>query len=234
MQQFWLCDTETTGLGPQAEPVELGLVRVDENLVELARYESLIKPSTPINPTASAIHGIYDEDVQRPDCPTIVEFFDEMRVAGETFEDVCFIAYNSRFDYPHYKHHMDIKSEFCALRFARRYVAGRDDRPLENHKLATVAAFLDLPAERAHAALGDVLYTLGMLRAVVPTTGKSFLDLIEEAKKPRILETMPWGKHEGWKMEHVPPRYLKWLQESNPEGLDVDMTLTINTLLGKT
>lgn len=52
-------DTETTGIGPGAEVVDLAVVRLDGTVV----LDTLIKPRRPIPADASRIHGIYDRDV---------------------------------------------------------------------------------------------------------------------------------------------------------------------------
>ena len=52
-------DTETTGLGPDAEIVEVAALKVDGTVL----LDTLVKLRQPIPPDATAIHGITDEDV---------------------------------------------------------------------------------------------------------------------------------------------------------------------------
>src|SRR5687768_16062348 len=52
-------DTETTGLGRDAEAVEVAVVGVDGSIV----LDTLVRPAQPIPPEASAIHGILDVHV---------------------------------------------------------------------------------------------------------------------------------------------------------------------------
>ena len=52
-------DTETTGLGPDAEVVEIALVAADG----LVLLDTLVRPVGPIPAAASRIHGISDADV---------------------------------------------------------------------------------------------------------------------------------------------------------------------------
>jgi DNA polymerase III subunit epsilon len=47
-------DTETTGLGPEAQVVEIALIDADGALL----FESLVRPSIPIPPDATQVHGI--------------------------------------------------------------------------------------------------------------------------------------------------------------------------------
>lgn len=53
-------DTETTGLGPEAEICDLGIVRIDGTVL----IDSLVRPSNPIPEGATAVHGITNEMVE--------------------------------------------------------------------------------------------------------------------------------------------------------------------------
>lgn len=52
-------DTETTGLGPDAEICDIGIVRIDGTVL----LDCLVRPSKPIPAEATAVHGITDEMV---------------------------------------------------------------------------------------------------------------------------------------------------------------------------
>ena len=52
-------DTETTGLGPDAEIVDVAVVCLDGEVL----LDTLVRPVAPISPEATAIHGISDGDV---------------------------------------------------------------------------------------------------------------------------------------------------------------------------
>jgi exonuclease len=63
-------DCETTGTAPGVnEIVSLAVVRLDGDGVEIARFVQLVRPSRPIPPEATAVHGIHDEDVARAPSP---------------------------------------------------------------------------------------------------------------------------------------------------------------------
>ena len=51
-------DTETTGLGPDAEIVEIAALKVDGTVL----LDTLVEPRQSIPPSATAVHGITDED----------------------------------------------------------------------------------------------------------------------------------------------------------------------------
>ena len=52
-------DTETTGLGAEDEIVELGVIGAGGEVL----LDTLVRPSRPIPPMASAVHGLTDTDV---------------------------------------------------------------------------------------------------------------------------------------------------------------------------
>lgn len=52
-------DTETTGIGPEAEIIDIAIIGHDGRLL----FESLVRPGGPIPAGAIAIHGIVDEMV---------------------------------------------------------------------------------------------------------------------------------------------------------------------------
>jgi DNA polymerase-3 subunit epsilon len=52
-------DTETTGIGPAAEVIDLAVIGGDGEVV----LETLVRPRCPIPPDATRIHGIADADV---------------------------------------------------------------------------------------------------------------------------------------------------------------------------
>ena len=82
-------DTETTGLDEQAEVVELAILDHQGRPV----WEGLIRPTVPITPTLTAIHGISNEMVA--DAPTWADVHNEI---GEVISGRLIVAYNAEFD----------------------------------------------------------------------------------------------------------------------------------------
>lgn len=82
-------DTETTGLGPRAEIVDLAIVALDGTVL----VNQLVKPVRPIPIDAMLIHGITNDAVA--DAPSWPEVMAEVAplLSGRTV-----VAYNSSFD----------------------------------------------------------------------------------------------------------------------------------------
>lgn len=83
-------DTETTGLNPLDEVIELALLDADGQ----ALFNSLLKPSRPIPVAASRVHGITDAAVAG--APTLADVAPQLLtlLAGRTIA-----VYNAEFDF---------------------------------------------------------------------------------------------------------------------------------------
>lgn len=52
-------DTETTGFGPRAEIIDIGIVAADGTIL----LDTLVRPESPIPASTSKVHGLFDHDV---------------------------------------------------------------------------------------------------------------------------------------------------------------------------
>jgi DNA polymerase III subunit epsilon len=84
-----ILDTETTGLGDKDQIIQIGIINLSGNVL----LDTLIKPTIPIPPAATAIHGITDETVAS--APTFADVYPRLIeiVTGKTI-----IVYNADFD----------------------------------------------------------------------------------------------------------------------------------------
>ncbi|MBN2246722.1 MAG: 3'-5' exonuclease [Candidatus Aminicenantes bacterium] len=84
-----ILDTETTGLGPRDEIIQIAILNHDNQVL----LDTLIKPSQPISPAASAIHGIIDKDLLF--APTYKEIYSQVEkcLSGKTV-----VIYNADYD----------------------------------------------------------------------------------------------------------------------------------------
>jgi DNA polymerase-3 subunit epsilon len=165
-------DTETTGLFPWLghRIVEVGAVRL-ENWQVTAQLDELVQPGRKMDPKASAVNGIYDEDLLGK--PTFAQ------IAGklvEMAEGAILVAHNASFDAGFLGMEATIAGEIqrlecgnsflenpwlCTLQLARRnFYFGRNN-------LGNIARHLGVSVGRAHRALNDVHTTAKVLEAMV-------------------------------------------------------------------
>jgi DNA polymerase-3 subunit epsilon len=158
-------DCETTGTDADAdEIVSLALVRLDGRGEETARFASLVRPSRPIPPEASAVHGIGDLDVA--DAPSFAELAPRLLAL---LDGAVFVAHNAAFDLGMLRRAFErVGVDFDPERVACTLEAFRLLEPLApNHRLESICQSHGIVLEDAHEALSDVLATLALLRLLL-------------------------------------------------------------------
>lgn len=157
LPNFYVLDTETTGVGKQDEIIQIGIVDKAGHTV----MNTLIKPTVPIHPDASAVNGITQDRVA--DAPTFADVYVELcKILAAT----PLVAYNMPFDWRMmqqtaraYKLPTPRTGQrHCAM---REYAAYRGTRW---QKLTNAAAHEQIEVADAHTALGDVMMTLALIQ----------------------------------------------------------------------
>ena len=176
-----ILDTETTGKSDADEIVELGLVKFQYNNKTGAIYDVLDvyceqrQPSIPISPDASAISGIYDEDVEGK-----VIDLDKLHAFIEGTSLI--IAHNAKFDRPMCEKLSDKFKEFswaCSfteIDWAKYGVNG-------SSKLEYIAYIFGF-YYKAHRADIDCFALLNALTLAETEDDNAMLDLIHAAESP--------------------------------------------------
>lgn len=205
MQRPIFYDTETTG------------IRVDkERIIEIAAFdpvrgctfEGLINPGIPIPPDATAIHKISDAMVA--EAPTFAQVAQDFVTFCEG--DVVLIAHNNdSFDYPilrneFIRHQMELPAwKFLdSLKWARRY---RSDLP--RHTLQFLREIYGIAANNAHRALDDVKVLHQVFELM--TDNLEIEQIMTLLNRPKEIIHMPFGKHQGKPLQHLPKDYIQWL-----------------------
>jgi DNA polymerase III epsilon subunit-like protein len=168
-----------------------------------------VRPSIPIEPGASKVHGIHDRDVRY--CPTWAEScaprFDRW-LAGSVP-----MAFNAPFDYGVIKKQNDAAGHptpawpwLDPLVWARAMWGTGHDAP--GNKLGAVAERLGIEAgEPAHTAFGDALTTLRIARPLLAL-------LVKEGGAPTIRtlgELLDWQRATALRIEAtMPERFRGW------------------------
>lgn len=149
-------DTESTGLGPLAEIVDVALVSGDGTVL----FDSFVRPSCPIPPEASAIHGIHDHHViGAPRWEEVAPYL------AAVLSGARVVVYNARFDsglinqcckrcgLPEFAQRWE-----CAMLSYAAYAGepGQWGKGFRWHKLDAAAAAFGFPPG-GHRALGDAI-----------------------------------------------------------------------------
>jgi DNA polymerase III subunit epsilon len=167
---FVILDTETTGLGNDAEICQIAIIDSASNVL----LDTLVKPQKPIPTSATAIHHISNEMVK--DAPIWLNVNEKVWQAlhGKTV-----IVYNADYDFRLIVQSEKaceplatsdwhtIKRECAMLKFAEIYGDWNDYHGNYRwQKLDKAARYYDLPVNAAHTALGDCLMTLAICKAM--------------------------------------------------------------------
>jgi DNA polymerase-3 subunit epsilon len=171
---FVILDTETTGLGTNAEICQIAIISpTGEKLLD-----TFVKPKRPIPLDAVRIHGITEHVVQ--DAP---DWLNTNEQVWQLLKGRDVIVYNAEYDFrlieqsekacdPFALSDWNTISRACAMEAYAEHVGDYDDRKdgYRWRKLtsAAAAAGYALPADvSAHSAFGDCLMTLAVCRYLV-------------------------------------------------------------------
>ena len=169
-----ILDTETTGLGDDAEVVELALV----DCAGAVLLDTLVRPSGPVPAEAAAIHGI--TDAMLAEAPTWSEVHDrfcdlvegrQVVIYSREFDTRVITQTARRYGLPApqgFDLVLDPGRMHCAM---QAYAEFRGEWSAEKgqyrwQKLSAAAVQQGVTVTNAHRALGDCLMTLGVVRAM--------------------------------------------------------------------
>jgi len=163
---FVIVDTETTGLGTDAEIVEISIIDADGTDL----FTSLVRPNMPITPELTAIHGI-DNDMVR-NAPTWADVHD---CVMHLFSGRKIAIYNADYDLRMIRQCSDFagcklpdlsRQAKCIMNIYSKYV-GEWSTTHGNwkwHKLSQAAQACGVDAQNAHRAAADCRMTLGIIK----------------------------------------------------------------------
>ncbi|HVO43115.1 MAG TPA: 3'-5' exonuclease [Aggregatilineales bacterium] len=170
--RFLILDTETTGIDRRAQIVQIAMVDAAGRVL----INSLVKPSCPIPPRVTAIHGISDADVVG--APTWNDLWMLVK-AISAYRDI--VAYNADFDirlirqtfeqtgagmsWPIFSRGMG--EVVCAMRAYAEHYGQRGYNGYRWQKLGNACMQQNIHIENAHSALGDCLMTLALVKRIV-------------------------------------------------------------------
>lgn len=165
---FVIMDTETTGLGTDAEIVEISII--DRDGTDL--FTSLVRPTMPILPELTAIHGIDNAMVRN--APTWADVHD---CVMHLFSNRRIAIYNADYDLRMLRQCSQAagcrlpdlsRQSKCVMQIYSKYVGEWSDKHgnWRWHKLSHAAQACGVDASGAHRAAADCRMTLGVLKHV--------------------------------------------------------------------
>jgi DNA polymerase-3 subunit epsilon len=150
-------DTETTGLGREAEIIDLGVVDIHGNVL----IDTLIAPRSPIPPETTRVHGIVDADVIGAP-----NWMDVYPILASLLRHRPVVVYNADFDRrmiagccTSFGIEGETAEWHCAMHHYAAWAgvrSGHKRRRYRLHKLGAALAAFDLPPG-GHRALSDAL-----------------------------------------------------------------------------
>lgn len=166
---YLVLDTETTGLH-DGEIVQIAII----DSSGFTSLDALVKPSRPIPPDATRIHGITDEMVN--DSPTWAQLTDYI---ASILRGRNVVVYNAVYDRKMMHQSAEkaglpkvdwkgFSNWWCAMdAFSEVYGEWNSyHRSYRWQRLTTAARYYRLPVVDAHSALGDCRITLGVVKAM--------------------------------------------------------------------
>lgn len=171
-------DTETSGLGPDAEIVDLAILGQDGDVL----LDTLVRPIRPIPPEATAVHGITDADVATSSPWSAL--YGAVRMV---LQDKVVCGFNASYDVgvihavtavagldP-----LDLPYQ-CAMKAHAEFagVPGNYRGSYRWHKLGEACALLGVPPTGYHRAKADAEACRQVVRAMAQTELPSSFDLL--------------------------------------------------------
>ncbi|KOC88986.1 exodeoxyribonuclease X [Winslowiella iniecta] len=198
-------DTETCGL--QGGIVEVASVDVIDGQI-VNPMSDLVSPDRPISRQAMAIHRISESMVIGK--PPIEE------AIGRYHGSPYYVAHNASFDR---RVLPEMHGEWiCTMTLSRKLWPGikYGNQALRESLQLEVNPPADL---HAHRALYDCYVTAALLIRIMQTTGWDAAEMLARMQPKSGMDTFPFGKYRGRKIEEVAkrdPGYLKWVLKNIP------------------
>jgi DNA polymerase III epsilon subunit-like protein len=159
-------DTETTGLGREAEIIDLGVVDIHGNVL----IDTLIAPRSPIPPETTRVHGIVDADVVGAP-----NWMDVYPILAALLRERPVVVYNADFDRrmiagccTSFGIEGETAEWHCAMRQYAAWAGVRSSHKRQRyrlHKLGDALAEFDLPPGN-HRALADAVACRSLVLAL--------------------------------------------------------------------
>ncbi|WP_073996474.1 PolC-type DNA polymerase III [Arcanobacterium urinimassiliense] len=210
--RYCVIDLETTGLSPQhSRIIEIAAVQLDENLQEIAAWNSLISPFPPGAPLPSTlgaqwIHGITPADLlgkpQFSACYSeLISLLSGTVIVGHNIKFDCSFL-NAEFARSGSPLFIPATATACTLDSSYIYC------PPGPHSLGKLCARLEIEIPHAHRALDDARATAELLRifAAKEARGERYTNSAINRQHEEV-QPCAWEKAQAW----IPPAQLPFI-----------------------
>jgi exodeoxyribonuclease X len=207
-------DIETTGIDPGTDAIiEIASVDMVRDGGITNAMDTLVRPTKPIPPSASAVHHIVDEDVAN--APAFDEVID--RFKGADF----YIAHNCEFERNFFAAQgIELGPWICTFKCALRVwpeFEGHSNQELR-YALGRVTPFPEF--ERGsispHRAAFDVVVTAAIFEELIKKARWS--ELVQWSTEPTLHTRFHFGKYRGKRYADIAVSdrdYLQWIVEKS-------------------
>ena len=163
LPNFYVIDTETSGVDKSSEVVQIGVIDKYGDVV----IDTLLKPTKRISQQVINVHGITNEMLAT--APALEDLYTTLSIK---LSGVPLIAYNMDFDWRLLQQTFALRklpmfrsgTRHCAMKQYAQFNGKRGKRGYKWHKLSIAAEQEQVVVKDAHTALGDVRMTLGLIR----------------------------------------------------------------------
>lgn len=184
LDSYVVLDLETTGFDSfRDEIIEIGMVKIKNGEIA-SEYSMLVNPCMPIPKAASAVNGIYDEDVTG--APKIHEVIH----AVDTFlGDEIIVGHNITFDLRFLKTAMLECGISKEIRYIDTLSVSKSVLPnAKDHKLQTLMEIAGIKEGQSHRALDDAIRTHQVLQYCIQEKIKQDTSAQQERKRQKEAE----------------------------------------------
>lgn len=169
-QAAMILDVETTGLGEEAHPVQIGVTTMQGKTL----FEALIWPDMSIPGAVTAIHGIGDKDVEL--ALSFLELYPALKELFRAKREV--VVYNAQFDWSVLAQEceryelpaLEGRSTCAMLEYAK--FNGKWDHKYDHWQWKSLTAAcmqMGIRIDGAHSAVGDCRMTLELIQRMAGT-----------------------------------------------------------------
>jgi len=207
-------DTETSGITPEDQVVEVGIIVRDlssSNSASPVMWSSLVKPTVPVHPAARANHHILDAELAG--APSMTDIMGSLHTYFAVADIVA--GHNLAFDLK-----MLLQSgvpdnilpsaKVCTWICARHLWP---DAPGYANQTLRYWRGIDIPPSATHRALSDATVTDALLQNMLKEATPE--KLIELTATPVLQTKVMFGKHRDKLWSDVDANYCRWILDRN-------------------